>query len=136
MAYNESMEETIFTKIINGDIPSHKVYEDDKTFAFLDIHPATEGHTLVVSKNPIEFIWDLPAEDYNALMKTVQKLGGHIRSTLDTPHVGVIVEGVAVPHAHVHLIPFTNGSELRTEGDASAEPDHEALAKVAEKIRL
>jgi histidine triad (HIT) family protein len=130
------MSDTLFTKIINGEIPSHKIYEDDKTFAFLDIHPVTKGHVLVVPKNPIEFIWDLPSDDYQALMNTVHKLGAHIRKTLEVPHVGVLVEGVGVPHTHVHLVPFVHGSEMLREADTSIEPDHEALAKIAEKIRL
>lgn len=130
------MQETIFTKIIKGDIPSHKVYEDEKTFAFLDIHPITEGHMLVVPKKQVEFIWDLPADDYAALMNTVQKLGGHLRNVLEKPHVGMLVEGVEVPHVHVHLIPFVEGAEMKQAVDASKEPDHAALAAIAEKIRL
>ena len=66
------MEDTIFTKIIKGEIPSHKIYEDEKTFAFLDIHPLTDGHVLVVPKVQVEFIWDLKPEDYQAVMATVQ----------------------------------------------------------------
>jgi histidine triad (HIT) family protein len=130
------MNETIFTKIINGDIPSHKIYEDEKTFAFLDIHPVTEGHVLVIPKNPTEFIWDLPSEDYTALLQAAHKLGAHIREKLETPHVGMLVEGLGVPHAHVHLIPFTHGHEMRREADMSIEPDHQALAIIAERIRL
>lgn len=130
------MSETIFTKIINGEIPSHKVYEDERTFAFLDIHPVTEGHVLVISKTPVEFIWDLPLEEYEALMRTVHKLGAHIRSTLNIPHVGVLVEGTGVPHTHVHLIPFTHGHEMRQEADMTVEPNHDKLAEIAKKIRL
>ena len=130
------MEETIFTKIINGEIPSHKIYEDDATYAFLDIHPVTEGHVLVVSKTPVEFIWDLPPEEYQALMSTVYKLGAHIRSTLGVPHVGIIVEGTGVPHTHVHLIPFVEDGELRQVADMSVEPDHARLAVIAEKLRI
>jgi len=130
------MEPTLFTKIINGEIPSHKIYEDEFTFAFLDIHPVSEGHALVIPKTPVEFIWDLSDEDYQRLMNSVQKLGRHLRETLDAPHVGVIVEGMGVPHAHVHLVPFFHGHELRREADQAAEPDHAALAAVAEKVRL
>ncbi|HEX6416036.1 MAG TPA: HIT domain-containing protein, partial [Candidatus Saccharimonadales bacterium] len=68
------MQESIFTKIINGDIPSHKVYEDDKTFAFLDIHPISTGHVLVVPKKQVEFLWDLDDEDYQAVMNTSKML--------------------------------------------------------------
>jgi histidine triad (HIT) family protein len=130
------MEETIFTKIIRGDIPSHKVYEDEMTFAFLDIHPISEGHVLVVPKSQVEFIWDLPAREYASLMETVQKIGAHLREALQVPYVGVQVVGVDVPHAHVHLIPFTHADTMHASADMSLEPDHESLARLAEKIRV
>lgn len=131
------MQETIFTKIINGDIPSHKVYEDDTTFAFLDIHPTTEGHTLVVPKKPVEFLWDLEPADYTALMNSVQLVGKRLRETMNVPYVGVKVVGTDVPHAHVHLIPFTTTKEYQGRNvDPAAEPDHEKLAALAERVRF
>lgn len=130
------MEDTIFTKIIKGEVPSYKIYEDEKTFAFLDIHPLSEGHVLVVPKTQVEFIWDLEQADYQALMDTVQKIGKHLRDTLDAPYVGVEVIGVDVPHAHVHVVPFTTTKDLHRQNSPSDEPDHTALEKVAEKIRL
>lgn len=130
------MEDSIFTKIIKGEIPSHKIYEDDKTFAFLDIHPITRGHTLVIPKRQVEFVWDLDDEDYRAVMATVQKLAQHLRATLNVPYIGEQVIGVDVPHAHVHLVPFTAVSEYRYVPDMSVEPDHAALAAVAEELRL
>ena len=130
------MEETIFTKIINGDIPSHKIYEDELTYAFLDIHPVTEGHVLVIPKTQVEWIWDLPDEYYDALMNSVKKIGAHVKDTLVVPHVGVLIEGTGVPHIHVHLIPFVHGHEMRREADMSIEPDHARLAEVAKKIRF
>ena len=130
-------QSSIFTKIINGEIPCHKVYEDDKTLAFLDIHPIAEGHVLVVSKVQVEFVWDLEPEDYQALMATVQKIGLRLREVIGTPYVGQKVVGVDVPHAHVHVIPFTHTYELnRTPETATAETNHEALATLAEKLRL
>lgn len=130
------MEDTIFTKIIKGEVPSYKIYEDEKTFAFLDIHPLSEGHVLVVPKQQVEFIWDLEPVDYQALMDTVQKIGKHLRDKLDAPYVGVEVIGVDVPHAHVHVVPFTTTKDLHRQSSPSDEPDHSALEKVAEKIRL
>lgn len=130
------MSTTLFTKIINGEIPSHKIYEDDKTFAFLDISPISRGHTLVVPKNPVEFLWDLPSEDYVAVMETAQKLALHLRKTLGVPYVGQQVVGVDVPHAHVHLVPFSTVKEFRHQPDMNAEPDHAALAEVADVLRL
>lgn len=130
------MEDSIFTKIIKGEIPCHKIYEDAKTFAFLDIHPKTPGHTLVISKTQVEFLWDLPDEDYRALMDAVKKVGLHIREVLRPPYVGTMVEGVGVPHTHVHVFPFGTEAEYYNQPDLQAEPDHPALATMAEKLRM
>lgn len=96
---------SIFTKIIRGEIPSYKIYEDDKTYAFLDIHPETKGHTLVVPKNEVDKIYDLPDEDYQALMNTVKKLSKHLENKLGARTLWKVV-GTDVPHAHVHLMPL------------------------------
>ena len=130
------MEETIFTKIIKGEIPAHKVYEDETTLAFLDIHPVQPGHVLVVPKKQVEFVWDLAEEDYQHLMQAVKTVATHLRRTLGVPYVGANVEGVDVPHAHVHLIPFSRAEELHSLSDMNAEPDHENLAAMAEKLRF
>ncbi|HET8709630.1 MAG TPA: HIT domain-containing protein [Candidatus Saccharimonadales bacterium] len=130
------MQDSIFTKIIKGEIPCHKIYEDDKTLAFLDIHPVASGHTLVIPKNQVEFVWDLEAEDYQAVMATVQKVGRRLREVIATPYVGVSVVGTDVPHAHVHVVPFNRPAELKRtfEAVADTQPDHEALAAVAAKL--
>lgn len=128
------MQDSIFTKIINGEIPSHKIYEDEYTYAFLDIHPTVSGHTLVVPKKQVEFVWDLDDADYQHLMASVKKIALHLRETLDVPYVGMHVEGVDVPHAHVHLTPFTTPDEFHGRADMTAEPDHATLAKLAEKL--
>lgn len=130
------MNESIFTKIINGEIPSHKLYEDEHTYAFLDIHPITPGHTLVVPKQQVEFVWDLDETDYQALQASVQKIARHLRMTLDVPYVGEQIIGVDAPHAHIHLIPFTDVSQCRHTPDMTAEPDHAALAELAKKLAL
>ena len=96
---------SIFTKIINGEIPSYKIYEDDKTIAFLDIHPESKGHTLVIPKNEVDKIYELPAEDYLALMNTVKKLSRHLEKQLGARILWKVV-GTDVPHAHVHLMPL------------------------------
>ncbi|MBR3253830.1 HIT domain-containing protein [Candidatus Saccharibacteria bacterium] len=96
---------SIFTKIINGEIPSYKIYEDDKTLAFLDIHPESRGHTLVIPKNEVDKIYDLPDEDYLALMNTVKKLSRHLEKQLGARILWKVV-GTDVPHAHVHLMPL------------------------------
>lgn len=128
-------EPSIFTKIINGDIPCHKIFEDDKTIAFLDINPVATGHTLVIPKTQVEFIWDLSDEDYQALMTSVKRVGLHLRATLKAPYVGQLVVGTDVPHTHVHLVPFHHPDELKAIlVRDEREPDHEALAVLAAQL--
>lgn len=95
---------TVFTKIIKGELPSYKIYEDDKTYAFLDIEPETPGHTLVVPKVEVDKIYDLEPEDYDAVMATVKKLAKHFDEVLGKRTMIKII-GIDVPHAHVHLLP-------------------------------
>ncbi|MCA9324659.1 HIT family protein [Candidatus Saccharibacteria bacterium] len=129
-------EASIFTKIINGEIPCHKVYEDDRTFAFLDIHPITPGHVLVVPKQQVGFVWDLTDEDYHALMETVRKIGKKLREVFpEKDRVGVMIEGLDVAdHAHVKVFAFDAGGEYRHIPDMNTEPDHAVLAEIAKKL--
>lgn len=128
------MQDSIFTRIIKGDVPCHKVYEDDKTFAFLDIYPKQPGHTLVIPKKQVEFLWDLEVEDYMAVMATCKKVAQRLREVMGRPYVGEQVMGIDVPHAHVHLFPFGSAAEFKAQPDMRAEPDHEALAEMAKKL--
>jgi histidine triad (HIT) family protein len=128
------MNDSIFTKIIKGDIPSYKIYEDSHTFAFLDIHPKQPGHTLVVPKKQVEFVWDLDDEDYQAVMATVKKVAIRLRTVLQRPYIGMLVVGIDVPHAHVHVYPFATTEQSQFIPDQSLEPDHEALAKMVKKL--
>jgi len=130
------MQASIFTKIIKGEIPCHRVYEDDKTLAFLDIHPIQPGHILVVPKAQVGFVWDLEPADYQALMATVQKVGKRLREAFPNKRrIGVIIEGLDVEdHAHIKVFPFNDDPEFRFLPDLSAEPDHSALAALAEKL--
>ena len=128
------MSDSIFTKIIKGEIPSHKIYEDERTYAFLDIHPAQPGHVLVVPKTEVKFIWDLEEEDYQAVMATTKKIARRLRGVLGTKYVGEKIFGLDVPHAHVHLIPFNTADQFKTSQDIDSEPDHEALTEVAKKL--
>ena len=96
---------SIFTKIIQGEIPCYKIYEDDKTFAFLDINPESKGHTLVIPKTEVDKIYDLSDEDYAALMQTVKKLSKHMEKVFKTRTLWKVI-GTDVPHAHVHLMPY------------------------------
>lgn len=128
------MEDSVFTKIIKGEIPCYKIYEDELTFAFLDIHPKTSGHTLVIPKKQVEFVWDLDDKTYQALMATAKKVALRIREVIGKTYVGEMIIGEQVPHAHVHVYPFDNLEESRRTPDPDSEPDHVALAKVAEKL--
>ena len=98
---------SIFTRIIRGEIPSHAVYEDDHAFAFLDINPRRPGHTLVVPRRQVDELFDLPAEDFDGLWRAVRVVGAAIKRAVGCSRVFVMVIGVDVPHAHVHLIPAT-----------------------------
>lgn len=126
---------SIFTKIINGDIPSHKIYEDDYTYAFLDIYPSQPGHTLVVPKIEIDRLEDLPDEDYQHLMATVKKLAKHLAAKTGK-RTTLKVIGFDVPHAHIHLIPAANTDEFMARGDMSKEPNHVELAEMAKELAL
>lgn len=97
---------SIFTKIIKGEIPCYKIAEDDLHFAFLDINPIAEGHTLVVPKKEIDYIFDLDDEVVSGLMVFAKKVAHAIDDSLGTIRTGVIVEGLEVPHAHIHLVPI------------------------------
>ena len=120
---------SVFTKIINGEIPCYKIYEDDKTFAFLDINPETKGHTLVVPKNEVDKIYELPDEDYRALMDTVKKLSTNMEKVLGTRTLWKVI-GTDVPHAHVHLLPYDETWEHGKTLKLTSEEFEEIRAKL------
>lgn len=132
------MEKSLFTRIIEGEIPCHKVYEDDKTLAFMDIHPIQPGQVLVVPKMQTGHFFKLPDEDFTALMSTVKKVAKKLKDVFsEKPRIGVIIEGFDLPdHVHIKVFPAASGDELRHNPDMSAEPDHAALASMAEKLAL
>ena len=119
---------SIFTKIIRGEIPSYKVYEDEKTMAFLDIEPEVAGHVLVVPKLECDKIYELPEEDYSALMRTVKELSLKMEKVLGKRIIWKVI-GVDVPHAHVHLMPYEEKPEKVV---LSPEEMEEIRAKIAE----
>lgn len=127
---------SIFTKIINGELGAYRVYEDDKVIAFLDLHPQVEGHTLVVPKKQVDHIWDLDDDDYDYLLNVAKKVGNHIRQTVKSPRVGMLVEGFGVPHAHVHVVPIYHGNDLKISQDLDAEPDHQSLTAMAIRLKM
>jgi histidine triad (HIT) family protein len=129
-------EPSVFTRIINGEIPAYKIYEDDRVIAFLDQHPQTPGHTLVVPKIQVDHIWDLDDSEYAYLWGVVKKIGSHIREVVKSPRVGVVVEGFGVPHAHVHLVPIYHGNDLKKPQDLDAKVDNVALSVMALRLKM
>jgi histidine triad (HIT) family protein len=99
---------SIFTKIINGDIPCYKIAEDNRFFAFLDINPLAKGHTLVVPKQETDYIFDLEDDLLGDMMKFAKKIALAIDKTIDCKRVGIAVLGLEVPHAHIHLCPIND----------------------------
>jgi histidine triad (HIT) family protein len=128
------MQDSVFTKIIKGEIPAEKIYEDDRIIAFLDIHPQIPGHTLVVPKQQIDEIWDLPDDLYHDLWDVVRKVQGRMMEVLRPERIGIAVEGFGVPHVHVHLIPLHEIGDFKMPQDLESEPDHAALAEMAKKL--
>ncbi|MEW2920348.1 MULTISPECIES: HIT family protein [Flavobacteriaceae] len=128
---------SIFTKIINGDIPCYKIAEDDDNFAFLDINPNAEGHTLCVPKKEVDKILDLDEEAYMKLMAFSRKVGKAIEAAIDCKRVGMTVIGLEVPHVHVHLIPLHSMKNATFQHKESLEAqEFEAIAhKIKEQLK-
>jgi len=137
----KGMSDSVFTKIIKGELPSHKVYEDDMTIAFMDIYPMVEGQVVVVPKTQIPFVDDLPEAEYNALFNTVKMISKRIKEVLGSKRVVILVFGIDTPdHAHVVLFPADTAGDFhaafeRAKEGTSNDPDHDALAKVAARLK-
>lgn len=124
---------TLFTRIINGDIPCHKICEDERFLAFLDIRPINPGHTLVIPKKEIDYFFDLDDVMIGGIMVYAKKVAHAIQRTVECRRVGVMVAGIEVLHAHVHLVPIQGVGDLNF---AKAKPaDNKELAQMAGKIR-
>lgn len=121
---------SIFTKIVNGEIPAYKITEDDKYLAFLDVNPNAKGHTLCIPKQEIDKIFDMEEEHYLGLMKFSRKVAKALEKTVPCKRIGVAVIGLEVPHTHVHLIPLNEMDEMRFVNKVKLEKEEfEALAK-------
>lgn len=124
---------TLFTRIVGGEIPCHKICEDARFLAFLDIRPINPGHTLVIPKREINYFFDLDDVMMGSIMIFAKKVAVAIKKTVECRRVGVMVAGIEVPHAHVHLVPIQEVGDLNF---AKAKPaDQEELAQMAGKIR-
>ena len=121
---------SIFTKIVNGEIPAYKIAEDENYLAFLDVNPNAEGHTLCIPKKKIDKIFDMDDELYLGLMKFSKKIAIALEKTVPCKRVGMAVVGLEVPHAHVHLIPLNEMDEMRFQNKVSlSKEEFETLAK-------
>ena len=124
---------SIFTKIINGEIPCYKIAEDDNNFAFLDINPNAKGHTLCIPKKEVDKILDLDEASYLSLMAFSRKVGKAVENAMECNRVGMMVVGLEVPHVHVHLIPLNSMKDATFQNKITL--TREEFISVAEKIK-
>lgn len=126
---------TIFSRIVAGEIPCHKIAEDDEFFAFLDINPVAVGHTLVIPKKEVDYIFDIDDPMLGRMMAFAKRVARALETAIECKRVGLAVMGLEVPHAHIHLIPITKESDMNFFGKKK-EMTQEELAAVAEKVRF
>lgn len=124
---------SIFSRIVAGDIPAHKIAETDHYLAFLDVMPTTTGHTLVIPKKEVDYLFDLDDELYIGLMAFAKKIAPAIEKAVPCKRIGVAVVGLEVPHAHIHLIPLNSMADMNFNN--KMKPSQDELAATAEKIR-
>ena len=123
---------SIFTKIINKELPSHLIKENDIAIAFMDINPISRGHVLVVPKIEVDYLFDLNEEIYNELWLFTRKIASGLKSTIDCKRIGVSVVGFDVAHAHIHLIPINAVSDMNFSNKIQV--DHSSLELMAQEI--
>lgn len=128
------IDDSIFTKIIKGEIPSHKVYEDDHTIAIMPLHPVALAHVLVIPKTQVDQFFELPDEEYQALMTTVKKVSKRINDVINPKRIGIKVVGLDVPHAHIHVIAFDTAEQYNENEDLAAPVDNDLLEETAQKL--
>lgn len=125
---------SIFSRIVRGEIPCHKIAEDDRFLAFLDIHPLAPGHTLVIPKKETDYLFDLEDQDLGAMVIFSKKIAKALRAAVPCLRIGVCVIGLEVPHAHIHLIPLNHVGDINFERP-KLNPSEEELLVIAENIR-
>tara|TARA_B110000459_G_scaffold118233_1_gene130404 strand:+ start:585 stop:980 length:396 start_codon:yes stop_codon:yes gene_type:complete len=126
---------SIFTKIVNNEIPSFKVYEDDSFLAFLDAFPLAFGHVLVIPKNDTDYIFDLESEEYLSLWSLSKKIAKAMDKVIICERIGVAVIGLEVPHVHIHLVPINGVSDINFE-KPKKEFSKQKMQEIANKIKL
>lgn len=125
---------SIFTKIVNGEIPCHKIAENDKFLAFLDVFPLVHGHVLVIPKVEIDYIFDIADADLAEMMVFSKSVAKAIKAAVPCKRIGVAVIGLEVPHAHIHLVPMNAVNDLNFT-QPKLKPSSEELSVIAEKIK-
>lgn len=125
---------SIFTKIVKGEIPAHKVAETDKYLAFLDVNPLVEGHVLVIPKREVDYLFDLENEEYAELMLFAKIVADGVKKAIPCKRVGVAVIGLEVPHVHVHLVPLNQMNDINFSR-SKLSPSQDELTATAQKIR-
>ena len=129
---------TIFSRIVNGEIPCYKIAEDEKHFAFLDINPLKEGHTLVIPKKEVDYIFDLSDEELADLNIFAKKVAAAIKETIPCERIGITIMGLEVPHAHIHLIPMSKEGDMNFSHQKlklSSEEMSDIAGKIASKVK-
>lgn len=125
---------TIFTKIIEGEIPSYKIAETDKFLAFLDVFPIAKGHTLVIPKKEVDYLLDLPEDEYKELWAFAKEVGHKVEKVMPCKRIGIAVIGLEVPHAHIHLVPINTIGDLNFSNPKLSFSDDE-MNEIATAIR-
>ena len=125
---------SIFSKIISGDVPAYKVLENENFLAFLDIFPLAKGHVLVIPKNETDYLFDISSDEYLELWKFAQQVAKAMDKVIDCKRIGVAVIGLEVPHAHIHLVPLNNVSDINFERPKLSFSKEE-MDEVAQNIR-
>ena len=124
---------SIFSRIVAGEIPSYKIAEDENYYAFLDINPVAPGHTLVIPKHEVDYIFDLDEQEYSGLMSFAKRVAAAIKLSMPCVKVGVAVLGLEVPHAHVHLVPINKESDMNFFGKKLSLPANQ-MQEICQKI--
>ncbi|MCD6113593.1 MAG: HIT family protein [Bacteroidales bacterium] len=124
---------SIFSKIVKGEIPSYKVAENDKYYAFLDINPLMKGHTLVIPKKETDYIFDINDDEFQGLFLFAKKIALAIDNVIDCKRVGIVVMGLEVPHAHIHLIPMNRETDI-SFSNPKLKLTNDEFCEIAEKI--
>ena len=125
---------SIFSKIVSGDMPAFKVAEDENHLAFLDVFPLAYGHILVIPKKEVDYIFEIASEEYLELFRFAQKVAKAMKKVIVCKRIGIAVIGLEVPHAHIHLIPLNNVSDINFERSKLSFSD-EKMSEVAQRIR-